>query len=111
MKDFIINDIGFKQCNGLILNKRCSKFIICFSKGIYFCKDHGYIIFSPFHNLIYGYFNDFVVQKHYINRYFCSDDYNRKLCSNRYKKIIEFYLYNSVLQINNDLISQILLYL
>ena len=107
-----LNDIGYRRCCGLTINhNQCNRLIISFSPGIYFCYQHGNLIISPYHNLLYGCFNEHSLNKLLSNRYFSSKTYRRELIKNRYLKLLNRILIQNLLELNIDVINIILNYL
>lgn len=107
-----LDNIKYRRCCGLtVQNSQCNRSIISFSTGIYFCFQHGNIILSPYHNLLYGCFNEHSLNKILSNRYFSSKTYQRNIIKKRYLTLIHNYINKNLLKLNLDVITIILKYL
>ncbi len=107
-----LHDLKHRRCCGLTTTQfQCNRFIISFTPGIYFCYQHGSLIVSPYHNILYGYLNEHSLNKLISNRYFSSKTYRRNLIKNRYLKIYTRIMKSNFLNLNFDVIYIILTYL
>jgi hypothetical protein len=110
--DNFFHNVKHRRCCGLTLTEnQCNRYIVSFSPGIYFCHQHGNIIISPYHNVLYGYINEHCLHKLLSNRYFSSKTYNRNLSKRRYIKIFDTALKKHLICLNIDVINIILQYL
>ena len=110
--NIFLTNIKNRQCSALTLDKhQCNRHIMTFSKGIYFCHQHGNTILSPYHNYLYGYINEHSLYKLISNRYFSSKTYRRNLIRKRYVKCMSRIIQENFFELNPDVLREICKYI
>jgi hypothetical protein len=106
-----LKSVKISQCSAITSYQRCNKKVVIFKPGIYFCPEHGNIILSPRHNIIYGLINDHSYNKLVMNNFFNSPIYTKNLINKRYRKVINSLFKNNIPILNEDVIGLITTYL
>ncbi len=103
---------SIKKCSALENDSyfRCNTHILsALPNTIFFCLEHGNLIFSPTHSVIYGKLH--FLPKLEANKYFRSKIYNESLTNSRYLKILTKILYKNFEKLDINILLMILSFL